>query len=289
MRSFVHTAALASVLSLTVPMGEGGSLDFLKADPNLGYVKSEDVIAGLGHAAQSSDSELEFSLGRVIAAADGIGEEDVDAALGYAEVFGAIARPNIMARLTPRMVGKLAAAQQRMAAVIKAGTTRQALETLRPDAFMVLEFTHGGAGSLTITAKPSLPGVDTGYREAPLSLRQITVLLAAGAYASAKMNIKVAQIPIFQLIAPTGVAAPTGILIERFAPSSYQSGLKAPQLRNCDEVTLLTEFEVVSTATAAVTYQVILEFRARVAFGPGLRCLSSRGPSITRGAAAILR
>lgn len=287
MRRHMHSA-LASVLCLTVPLG-GGELDFLKADANLGYVKSEDVIAGLGNAANSSDSELEFALGRTITAADGIADDDVDAALGYAEVFGAVQRPNMLSRLTPRMVGKLSAASQRMQAVIKAGTTRQALETLRPDAFMVLEFTHGAAGTLTIKEKPSLPGVDTSYSTAPLSLRQVTVLLAAGAYASAKVNIKVSQIPVLQLLAPANVAPPVGILIERFAPSSYQSGLKAPQLRGCDEVTLLTEFEVTSTATAAVTYQLILEFRSRVTFGPGLRCISSRGPSLIRGATSILR
>lgn len=255
-------------------------------------------LAQLGHMPiEGSGSErnaflFENALSRVLDGAETIGDTDGEAADGYLSVLGAAMSMPMIRKLNPQLIGRSGAVMSRMNAVIAAATKRQANETLRPNVIMIFDFNHDAAniaagGVLEIKAKPSLPGVSTSYKDAPLSMRQIVVLLLGGAFASAVMNPKVAQIPMFQFEAPIGATPPAGINIGRFAPASYNYGLNSFAMRDTDEITLQTELAITSTATAVCRYQALWEMRAESAFGAGSRCIMPRGPSAVRGATAF--
>lgn len=268
--------------------GASSALDVLGKVTSLGgaYTDPEDVLSGLVHP-------FEHSMGAIMDGADTIDELDVPSAEGYLHVLGAAMRLPVMRMVNPNTVGRMAVTSSRMNAVIRAGTDRAAKETLRPDTGMIYLFDHDAAniaagGELNISAKPEIPGVPTDYREAPLALRQMVVLLKGGAFANADVLPKVAQIPYFQLAAPVGNTPPPGIGIERFSLAAFQAGLYPPSVRDTDEVTLQTALSVFSKASAVVKYQMIWEFRSLLGFGAGSRCVMPRGAPSMRGPTAFI-
>lgn len=268
--------------------GAASALDVLGKISTLGgvFTDPDDALAGLA-------MPFEQSIGAVLDAADSISELDVPSAEGYLHVLGAAMRFPVMRVVSPNTIGRMAVTTSKMNAVIRAGTDRAAKETLRPDVGMIYLFDHDAAniatgGELVISTKPEIPGVPTDYREAPLSLRQIVVLLKGGAFANADVLPKVAQIPYFQLSAPTGNTPPPGIGIERFSLAAFQAGLYPPSVRDTDEVTLQTALSVTSKATAVVKYQMIWEFRSLIGFGAGSRCVMPRGAPSTVGPTAFI-
>ncbi len=250
-----------------------------------------NAITAMGSANGDDQARFAFenALSDVLDGAETIGETDDDSAYGYMNVLGAAMRMPMINRINPMLIGRSGATMSRMNAVIQAATRRQEQETLRPNVVMIFQFDHTGATTKSVKAKPSLPGVTSAYNDVPLTLRQMIVLLMSGSYASAVINPKVAQIPMFQFLAPDGDTPPNGMNIQRFAPSSYNYGLNSFSLRATSEITLLTELSIDSISTASVSYQVLMEMRAESAFGASTRCILPRGPSAIRGAAAFAR
>jgi len=257
---------------------------------NLGGVKVQAAVAE--HAVEAfgsvgDEAQYTVMLSRALEGAETIGETDTLSAEGYMSVLGAAIKHPLFARMPAHLVGKAAVQSSRMANVMRVGTERQAREVMRPNVMMTMEFNHLGPGPLEITQRPNIPGVPTDYKDAPLALRQTPIFLISGSYSSAKIIFKVAELPSVKLVSPPGVPAPAGTTIQRWSPASYQAGLAPPALRDTDEITLQTEFTCISTATAAVSYQVNWEFRADMAFGAGSRCIQTRGASVLRGPARI--
>ena len=251
-------------------------------------VKAANADAAVEAFGQIGD-ELGYSMAlvRTLDGADSIGEADDLSAEGYYGILGAAMRSPMFKLMTPNIVARTAVQTARMQNIMRVGTDRQAKEMLRPNVFLTMEFDHLAPGTLTISEKPTIAGVPTNYRDAPLALRQTPIFLESGQFASAKIIFEVAELRSVKLASPAGVPAPAGTLIQRWSPASFQAGLAPPALRDTDDVTLLTEFKCISTATAPVKYQVNWEFRAEMGFGAGSRCISTRGASILRGAARI--
>jgi len=246
---------------------------------------ADEAVEAFGQIGE--ESTYLMALDKTLDGAEGLGEADDLSAEGYYGILGAAMRSPLFRVMPPHVIARTGVQTARMQNIMRAGTDRQAKEMLRPNVFLTMEFEHTAAGVLTISEKPTIAGVPTNYRDAPLALRQTPIMLESGSFSSAKIIFEIAELRSVKLAAPAGSPAPAGTLIQRWSVASYQAGLAPPALRDTDEVTLLTEFKCISTATAAVKYQVNWEFRADMGFGAGSRCISTRGASILRGAARI--
>lgn len=248
-------------------------------------IDADAAVQAFGHI--GDEATYTIALDRALSGCETIGEADDLSAEGYYGVLGAAMKSPMFRMQPPQMVARAAVQAARMQNIMRAGTDRQAKEMLRPNVFLTMEFDHVAPGPLVISEKPTIAGVPTNYRDAPLSLRQTPIFLESGQYASAKIIFEVAELRSVKLAAPAGGTPPAGTLIQRWSPATYQAGLAPPALRDTDEVTLLTEFKCISTASAPVKYQVNWEFRADMGFGAGSRCISTRGASLVRGASRI--
>lgn len=258
-----------------------------------GVASAEETVNNLTSLGEVDNPYLfESSLGKVMDYADTIASEDLESAFGYMHVLSGATRAPNFKLISPAAIGRVAVTQHRLASIIKAGTDRQAKESLRPNVKLIFYFDHDAAniaagGVQEATAKPDIPGIDDDPRDVPLTLRHIFAFMKIGNYKDADLTIQVQSVPSVQIVVPTGVTAPVGEALEIYSPATYQAGADAPILRDVDKISLLKNLKVTSKASAVCRYQLVWYMRANSRL-TGRRCKLTQGPSILGGPAGIM-
>jgi len=250
-----------------------------------GLLHVGNVCGALGEI--EDETALTYALGELNRHAEQIPHGALDDALGAIQMYHGAFGNRAIGNVAQAAYTRAAANMARLHAVVNEGVRLQVQSVDRPNVFMVFNFNHAAAGQLRIdNAKCSPPGMPTTIALAIQFVQARAYLLESAAgtsrYGAIVVDIQVQQISFAQYdpLFPAGGAALAGMPLEQWAPSSYNYGIKPPQVRGLTYANVNTQITLVSTATSATRYAWVAEFRMATVFGESC---GAELPSLVRG------